>query len=142
MKLLLPAVFLALTAAAYGASVTPTEASQPVTELVEEDEEYRWKQSLGRALEKIGRMLQGKYTVDDEEERQELEMYAAAIAEAFEEADAPIEDDEEDPDRDVTAYGLRKKWKKWRKKLEKVAKGVVQSIVINKAVGAVAAASG
>lgn len=53
------------------------------------------------------------------------------------------EDDEgQESDTEVAEYGLGKKFKKWRKKLAKIAANAAKAAAINKAVGAAASAMG
>lgn len=122
--------------------MAPKEKLGPVTEIVEEDDEYHWRHKVGRALEKVGKWLQGTYTAESDDERQELELYVEAMAEAAEQVAAVQDDEDKAPESDVSAYGLGKKWRKWKKQLAKVATGVVKAVVINKVAGAVASATG
>ncbi|CAN7997981.1 unnamed protein product [Ixodes pacificus] len=147
MKLLLPFLLAALLAVTCGASIEPVETTKPV-EVAEEAEEYRWRRKVGETLERVGKWLQGKYSAATEEE--ELEM-ALLIAE-LEQPDGGVKDilteheDEvgevDEVEDEVVPYGLRKKFKKWRKKIVGAGKKIATAVVINKAAGAVAAATG
>lgn len=71
----------------------------------------------------------------------------AHLVKLLEEADvtevlAKEDDEGREPDSDVAEYGLGKKFKKWRKKLAKIAANAAKAAAINKAVGAAASAMG
>ncbi|CAN7992658.1 unnamed protein product, partial [Ixodes hexagonus] len=108
-------------------------------------DEYRWRQKVGQALERVGKWLQGKYTAVTEEEEEkfvlmtaQLEEVAADVSEHLGQLDSEVDEDGDE----VASYGLRKRLRKWRKKLAKLGKKIGTAVVINKAVGAVAAATG
>ncbi|CAN7997978.1 unnamed protein product, partial [Ixodes pacificus] len=96
-------------------------------------EEYRWRKKVGKALEKVGKWLQGKYTAETEEEQEEMELISAELDQLATDVKGNLDEQEEE---------VEKKFKKWRKKLAKLGKKIGTAVVINKAAGAIAAASG
>ncbi|CAN7997980.1 unnamed protein product [Ixodes pacificus] len=125
----------------------PVKTEKPV-EVAEEAEEYRWRRKVGETLEKVGKWLQGKYSAATEEEElemamliTELEQPDGGVKDILSEHDDEVDEVDEVED-EVVPYGLRKKFKKWRKKLAKLGKKIGTAVVINKAAGAIAAASG
>ncbi|CAN8021813.1 unnamed protein product, partial [Ixodes persulcatus] len=101
-------------------------------------EEYRWRRKVGETLERVGRWLQGKYSAATEEE---LEM-ALLIAELEQPAAGLKVDEVHELEDEVVPYGLRNKFKKWRKTIVDAGKKIATAIVINKAAGTVVAATG
>ncbi|KAG0413663.1 hypothetical protein HPB47_009184 [Ixodes persulcatus] len=144
MRLLLALVFATFLAVTYAASIESLKTVEP-SEVAEEAEEYRWRKKVGKALEKVGKWLQGKYTADTEEEQEEMELINAELDQLAADVNENLDEQEEEVEKvedEVVPYGLRKKFKKWRKKLAKLGKKIGTAVVINKAAGAIAAASG
>ncbi|KAM7302193.1 uncharacterized protein ISCGN_017710 [Ixodes scapularis] len=133
-----------------GASIEPVETTKP-EEVAEEAEEYRWRRKVGETLERVGKWLQGKYSAATEEEELEMALLIAELEQPdvsgkdiLSEHDEEVNEvDEVDEVQDeVVPYGLRKKFSKWRKKIVDAGKKVATAVVINKAAGAVVAATG
>uniref|UniRef100_A0A4D5RH60 Putative conserved secreted protein n=1 Tax=Ixodes scapularis TaxID=6945 RepID=A0A4D5RH60_IXOSC len=153
MKLLLPFLLAGLLTLTCGASIEPVETTKP-EEVAEEAEEYRWRRKVGETLERVGKWLQGKYSAATEEEELEMALLIAELeqpdvsgkdilSEHDDEVGEVDEVDEVDEVEDeVVPYGLRKKFSKWRKKIVDAGKKVATAVVINKAAGAVVAATG
>ncbi|KAM7302196.1 uncharacterized protein ISCGN_017713 [Ixodes scapularis] len=117
-------------------------------EVAEEAEEYRWRRKVGETLERVGKWLQGKYSAATEEEVlemalliAELEQPDSGVKDILSEHDGEVGEVDEVED-EVVPYGLRKKFKKWRKKIVDAGKKIATAVVINKAAGAVVAATG
>ncbi|XP_029833082.2 uncharacterized protein LOC115317561 [Ixodes scapularis] len=150
MKLLLPFLLAGLLTVTCGASIEPVETTKP-EEVAEEAEEYRWRRKVGETLERVGKWLQGKYSAATEEEELEMALLIAELEQPdvsgkdiLSEHDEEVNEvDEVDEVQDeVVPYGLRKKFSKWRKKIVDAGKKVATAVVINKAAGAVVAATG
>uniref|UniRef100_A0A147BQK5 Putative secreted salivary gland peptide n=1 Tax=Ixodes ricinus TaxID=34613 RepID=A0A147BQK5_IXORI len=144
MRLLLALVFAAFLTMTYAARPESVETEEP-TDVAEEAEEYRWRKKVGKALEKVGKWLQGKYTAETEEEQEEMKLINAELDQLAADVKDILDEEEEgveEVEDEVVPYGLRKKFKKWRKKLAKLGKKIGTAVVINKAAGAIAAASG
>ncbi|KAM7302194.1 uncharacterized protein ISCGN_017711 [Ixodes scapularis] len=147
MKLLLPFLLAGLLTVTCGASIEPVETTKP-EEVAEEAEEYRWRRKVGETLERVGKWLQGKYSAATEEEELEMALLIAELEQPdvsgkdiLSEHDDEVGEVDEVED-EVVPYGLRKKFSKWRKKIVDAGKKVATAVVINKAAGAVVAATG
>ncbi|EEC09000.1 secreted salivary gland peptide, putative, partial [Ixodes scapularis] len=95
-------------------------------------EEYRWRKKVGKALEKVGKWLQGKYVAETVEEQEEMELINAELDQLAADVKENLDEQEEEVE----------KFKKWRKKIVDAGKKIATAVVINKAAGAVVAATG
>lgn len=91
------------------------------------------KQDLGKAFEKAGQWLQGKYTPETEAERKKLELLDSELEALI--ANAAKEDILDEIDDEAAAYG-------WREVITGAAKNIVKQVLINKIASIIVGAMG
>ncbi|KAG0421388.1 hypothetical protein HPB47_002706 [Ixodes persulcatus] len=138
MKLSLPLLLLAFSVLAFGALIENVE-DRDTNRVTERGDEDVSEQDVGRALEKVGQWLQGRYAAETEEEREELETLNARLKElSADVAEEVYGENGHEGDGEAAAYG----WGKWRRRITGAFKKVARAVVINKVAGAVGGAIG